>query len=47
MTRIHNAIVSAALMRRLLLLSKDYCTRRKVFGSLLKDHPLHVQTLAR
>nr|CAB3262787.1 uncharacterized protein LOC100183254 [Phallusia mammillata] len=47
LTRIHNSLWSAASMRRLLLLSKDYATKRKVFDSYLKDHPLHVQTLAR
>lgn len=28
-------------------LARDYATRRPVFGKLLKDHPLHMQTLAR
>nr|XP_002132169.1 acyl-CoA dehydrogenase family member 11-like [Ciona intestinalis] len=46
-TRIHNSVWSAASMRRLLLLSKDYATKRSAFGSLLNDHPLHMQTLAR
>ncbi|TNN43269.1 Acyl-CoA dehydrogenase family member 11 [Liparis tanakae] len=34
-TRIHNS------------LSRDYASRRSAFGKLLKDHPLHLQTLAR
>lgn len=28
-------------------LARDYATRRTAFGKLLKDHPLHMQTLAR
>ena len=28
-------------------LAQDYCLRRSVFGKLLVDHPLHMQTLAR
>uniref|UniRef100_A0A087YCN5 Acyl-CoA dehydrogenase family, member 11 n=1 Tax=Poecilia formosa TaxID=48698 RepID=A0A087YCN5_POEFO len=47
-TRIHNSISAAAAMRRQVLqLARDYATRRTAFGKLLKDHPLHMQTLAR
>uniref|UniRef100_H2Y5Z2 Uncharacterized protein n=1 Tax=Ciona savignyi TaxID=51511 RepID=H2Y5Z2_CIOSA len=46
-TRIHNSVWSAASMKRILLLSKDYATKRQAFGTLLCDHPLHIQTLAR
>ena len=46
-TRIHNAISAVGVMRRILQLSTDYCTRRSVFGDLLSSHPLHLQTLAR
>lgn len=28
-------------------LSREYARRRVAFGKLLKDHPLHVQTIAR
>lgn len=28
-------------------LARDYATRRTAFGKLLKDHALHMQTLAR
>ena len=28
-------------------LAQDYCVRRSVFGKLLVNHPLHMQTLAR
>ncbi|XP_072289323.1 acyl-CoA dehydrogenase family member 11-like [Eucyclogobius newberryi] len=46
-TRIHNSLSAAGAMRRVVQLARDYATRRKAFGKLLKDHPLHVQTLAR
>ncbi|XP_078467763.1 acyl-CoA dehydrogenase family member 11-like isoform X1 [Lampetra fluviatilis] len=46
-TRLHNAISSAAAMRRILSLARDYASRRTVFGKLIKDHALHMQTLAR
>jgi len=46
-TRIHNSITSAAAMRRIMLLSKDYAKKREAFGSTISDHPLHMQTLAR
>lgn len=28
-------------------LSRDYARKRVAFGKLLKDHPLHMQTIAR
>uniref|UniRef100_A0A3Q1EU48 Acyl-CoA dehydrogenase family member 11-like n=1 Tax=Acanthochromis polyacanthus TaxID=80966 RepID=A0A3Q1EU48_9TELE len=46
-TRIHNSVSAASTMRRVLQLARDYATRRTAFGKLLKDHPLHMQTLAR
>ncbi|XP_068166759.1 acyl-CoA dehydrogenase family member 11-like [Antennarius striatus] len=46
-TRIHNTVSAAATMRRVVQLARDYATRRTAFGKLLKDHPLHIQTLAR
>lgn len=46
-TRIHNSMSAAAAMRRVVQLARDYATRRTAFGKLLKDHPLHMQTLAR
>ncbi|KAJ8018330.1 Acyl-CoA dehydrogenase family member 11 [Holothuria leucospilota] len=46
-TRIHNAINSANAMRKILLLARDYSLKRKAFGKLISDHPLHMQTLAR
>lgn len=46
-TRIHNSVSATAAMRRVVQLARDYATRRIAFGKLLKDHPLHMQTLAR
>ncbi|KAM6241767.1 acyl-CoA dehydrogenase family member 11-like isoform 2-T5 [Spheniscus humboldti] len=46
-TRIHNVIGAVASMRRMISLSRDYACRRVAFGKLLKDHPLHMQTIAR
>ncbi|XP_064890006.1 acyl-CoA dehydrogenase family member 11 isoform X2 [Columba livia] len=46
-TRIHNVIAAVASMRRMINLSREYARRRVAFGKLLKDHPLHVQTMAR
>ncbi|KAK3084005.1 hypothetical protein FSP39_006649 [Pinctada imbricata] len=46
-SRLHNSMSSASIMRRILNLARDYATRRRAFGNLLKDYPLHIQTLAR
>ncbi|XP_010406823.3 acyl-CoA dehydrogenase family member 11-like isoform X1 [Corvus cornix cornix] len=46
-TRIHNVISAVASMRRMISLSRDYARKRVAFGKLLKDHPLHMQTIAR
>ncbi|NXA11680.1 ACD11 dehydrogenase, partial [Sapayoa aenigma] len=46
-TRIHNVIGAVSSMRRMVTLSREYACRRAAFGKLLKDHPLHMQTLAR
>ncbi|NXR40507.1 ACD11 dehydrogenase, partial [Zosterops hypoxanthus] len=46
-TRIHNVIGAVASMRRMVSLSRDYAQKREAFGKLLKDHPLHMQTIAR
>lgn len=45
-TRAWNAVGAATGMRRAVALAVDYTKRRKVFGDLLKDKPLHVDTLA-
>uniref|UniRef100_A0A8B9Q2K4 ACD11 dehydrogenase n=1 Tax=Apteryx owenii TaxID=8824 RepID=A0A8B9Q2K4_APTOW len=46
-TRIHNVIGAVASMRRMISLSREYALKRVAFGKLLKDHPLHMQTIAR
>ncbi|OQV23934.1 Acyl-CoA dehydrogenase family member 11 [Hypsibius exemplaris] len=45
-TRLHNAISAVSYMRRILTLARDYASKRIAFGTLLKDHPLHMRTLA-
>jgi alkylation response protein AidB-like acyl-CoA dehydrogenase len=45
-TRTWNAISAVSAMRRGLALARDYATRRKAFGALLVDKPLHADTLA-
>jgi acyl-CoA dehydrogenase len=44
-TRFHNALSSAAGMRRGLMLARGYAAQRSAFGRLLQDHPLHRQVL--
>jgi len=44
-TRIHNALSAVASSRRMLSWARAYATKREAFGKLLKDHPLHIQTL--
>ncbi|XP_077094063.1 acyl-CoA dehydrogenase family member 11 isoform X2 [Siphateles boraxobius] len=46
-TRIYNTVCAVAAMRRIVHLSREYACKRSVFGKLLKDHALHVQTLSR
>lgn len=45
-TRLYNAICSVSQMRRILSLSLSYSKNRQSFGQMLKEHPLHVQTLS-
>ncbi len=45
-TRVYNAIAAVAGMRRAIALASDYARRRRAFGKLLIEHPLHVETLA-
>jgi alkylation response protein AidB-like acyl-CoA dehydrogenase len=44
-TRLHNAITAAALMRRALMLASSYATAREAFGRTLDRHPLHQEVL--
>jgi alkylation response protein AidB-like acyl-CoA dehydrogenase len=45
-TRGYNACGAVGGMRRGLALARDYARRRRVFGKLLADQPLHQETLA-
>lgn len=45
-TRSWNAVCAIATMRRALALARDYAGRRRAFGRLLIEHPLHQTTLA-
>lgn len=44
-TRIYNSICAVSHMRRGLDLAKSYAIKRRAFGKLLIDHPLHRKTL--
>ena len=46
-TRLHNSLMAASTMRRIVNVAKDYARRRTAFGKAIADHPLHAQTLAR
>ena len=45
-TRTWNAICAVASMARAISLARDYSLRRRAFGRLLIEQPLHAQTLA-
>ncbi|TDR48583.1 alkylation response protein AidB-like acyl-CoA dehydrogenase [Tahibacter aquaticus] len=45
-TRSWNAVCAIATLRRALALARDYATRRRAFGKLLAEQPLHQATLA-
>ena len=45
-TRTWNAVCAVSAMRRGLALAGDFARRRKAFGALLADKPLHADTLA-
>jgi len=45
-TRIYNSIHSVSSMRRAIAVARDYATRRKAFGKMLRDYSLHMRTLA-
>jgi alkylation response protein AidB-like acyl-CoA dehydrogenase len=45
-TRTWNAVSAVSAMRRGLALAGDYATRRRAFGAMLADKPLHADTLA-
>ncbi|HTV49588.1 MAG TPA: acyl-CoA dehydrogenase family protein [Steroidobacteraceae bacterium] len=45
-TRTWNSVCAAACMRHGLALAEDYANRRRAFGALLSEQPLHRETLA-
>jgi acyl-CoA dehydrogenase len=45
-TRSWNAVCAIATMRRAIAIARDYALRRRAFGRLLIEHPLHQTTLA-
>lgn len=45
-TRVYNAVAAVAGMRRGIALATDFAHRRRAFGKLLIEHPLHLETLA-
>ena len=44
-TRLHNAITAAALIRRAWMLASAYAAQREAFGRRLDQHPLHREVL--
>jgi alkylation response protein AidB-like acyl-CoA dehydrogenase len=44
-TRLHNAITAAAIMRRAVMLARAYAAQREAFGRKLQEHPLHREVL--
>ncbi|XP_042237513.1 acyl-CoA dehydrogenase family member 11-like [Homarus americanus] len=46
-TRMHNAMSSCAVMRRIIQLARDYSLRRSAFGQVVESHPLHQLTASR
>ena len=46
-SRLHNIAASVGYMRKITTLARDFATRRKAFGKLISEHPLHIQTLAK
>src|SRR2546423_1837767 len=44
-TRLHNAITAAAIMRRAVMLANAYAAHREAFGRRLDQHPLHQEVL--
>lgn len=45
-TRVWNSVAAVALMQRGVALARDFAKRRKAFGAMLNEKPLHVDTLA-
>ncbi|HET8551750.1 MAG TPA: acyl-CoA dehydrogenase family protein [Gammaproteobacteria bacterium] len=45
-TRLYNAVAAVSYMRRGIALARDYAGKRRAFGKLLAEQPLHAETLA-
>lgn len=45
-TRVWNSVAAVALMQRGISLARDFAKRRKTFGTMLSEKPLHLDTLA-
>ncbi|HET7570470.1 MAG TPA: acyl-CoA dehydrogenase family protein [Gammaproteobacteria bacterium] len=45
-TRLYNAVAAVSYMRRGIGLARDYAGKRRAFGKLLAEQPLHAETLA-
>ncbi|HET7307058.1 MAG TPA: acyl-CoA dehydrogenase family protein [Gammaproteobacteria bacterium] len=45
-TRLYNAVAAVSYMRRGVALARDYAGKRRAFGKLLAEQPLHAETLA-
>ncbi|MDE2235678.1 MAG: acyl-CoA dehydrogenase family protein [Gammaproteobacteria bacterium] len=45
-TRAYNAVCAVSYMRRGLALAQDYAGKRQAFGKLLREQPLHMETLS-
>src|SRR5438105_10125686 len=45
-TRLHNAITAAGIMRRAVMLASAYAGQREAFGRKLEAHPLHREVLS-
>ncbi|HEY4127878.1 MAG TPA: acyl-CoA dehydrogenase family protein [Gammaproteobacteria bacterium] len=45
-TRLYNAVSAVSYMRRGIALAVDYARKRRAFGKLIIDQPLHQETLA-
>ena len=44
---VHNFIILfCIIIHSMIMLSRDYSTKREAFGKFLADHPLHMKTLA-
>ncbi|MCC7403678.1 MAG: acyl-CoA dehydrogenase family protein [Bdellovibrionales bacterium] len=45
-TRLYNSICAVGQCERVYQIARNYSLKREAFGEVLKDHPLHMETLA-